>query len=68
METGQKLPNGALVICEKNGVVLAVTRYYPTFITCLWDGENKRATCGNYFQSIGDAAADFESRVAANEG
>ena len=69
MEAGQKLWNGALVICEKNGVVLAVTKYYSTFITWRWDGKDTRTLwAGHYFASVAHAAADFERRVLANGG
>lgn len=71
MKTGDKLPNGAIVIEESNGVILAKTprvfRDFPKeYVTWRWDGSHPDSTMyGNYFYSIAEAAKDFEGRVEA---
>lgn len=70
MKTGDKLPNGAIVIAEQAGVILAA---YPEGLTPYaiwrWDGTDPRFTSwGSYFSSVAQAAEDFETRVLAMKG
>lgn len=68
MKTGTRLPNGAIVLLEKSGVILAVQDSVQPFVTWRWDGERMASTMyGNYFRSISNAAKDFEERVEKQE-
>jgi hypothetical protein len=62
---GTTLPNGATVLYEDGGVILAFQEStMAPFITWRWDQEDPRTTCwGNYFKSLAQAAVDFEERL-----
>jgi hypothetical protein len=64
MKTGDKLPNGATVLLEKSGVILAVQDSVEPFVTWLWNGTDPASTYwGHYWKRIHNAALDFEDRV-----
>lgn len=70
MKTGDKLPNGAIVLVEKNGVVLALnnTGTRDEYVTWRWNRVCSASTCwGHYFPTLSAAALDFEHR-AENQG
>jgi hypothetical protein len=68
MKTGDKLPNGAVVLLEKSGVILASQISVQPYVTWRWDGVNpKSTTWGNYHTSIAKAAMDFEARCVREE-
>lgn len=70
MKTGDRLPNGAIVIAEQAGVVLAAHPAGPTpYVTWRWDGQDPRSTSwGHYYSSVVRAALDYEERVAKQGG
>lgn len=70
MKTGDRLPNGATVIAEQAGVVLAMTPGRPMpFVTWRWDGVKPDSTCwGHYYSSIARATEDYEKRVQGEGG
>jgi hypothetical protein len=68
MKSGDWLPNGAQVLLERSGVILAVNDSIEPYITWQWDGKDPASTVwGHYFKSIARAALDFESRAAIQE-
>jgi hypothetical protein len=69
MKTGDWLPNGAVVLFERSGVVLAHSEgAVQPFVTWEWDGNDPATTIwGHYYRSIGAAAYDFESRAIMRE-
>jgi hypothetical protein len=64
MKTGDRLPNGAVVLLERSGVVLAHNEgAVQPYVTWKWDGTDPRSTFwGHYFHSLTSAASDFEIR------
>lgn len=70
MKTGDQLPNGAIVLVEKEGVVLALNNCgtRDEYVTWRWDGLDRRSTTwGHYFPTLTEAAKDFDMRVALQE-
>lgn len=66
LPTGTKLPNGAVVMEECEGIILAKQDKArgPEYVTWRWDGTNPDSTYwGQYFDRLADAAANFTHRV-----
>lgn len=66
LQPGTPLPNGAIVLLERSGVVLALNNCgtRDEFVTWRWDGKDPRSTYwGHYHRKFLDAARDFEERV-----
>lgn len=75
VETGTKLPNGAIVLAVRDNVILARGdkgvviqdgKMVPTkveYITWKWDGKDPGSTVwGHYFKTLSEAAHSFEDR------
>lgn len=70
MKTGDELPNGAIVLLERSGVILAINNCGndDEYVTWEWDGKNPASTSwGHYHRSLEAAAYDFESRFVRKE-
>lgn len=71
LKAGDQLPNGAIVLQEKNKIILAEnnTGTRDEYVTWQWDGKDRRSTFyGHYHQTLAEAVADFEERVAKQGG
>ena len=67
LKFGTNLPNGAKVILEREGIILAYNNCgnQDEFVTWKWDGKDPKSTyLGHYSHSISLAARDFDERVA----
>lgn len=67
---GDQLPNGAVVLAERLGVILAFnnTGGRDEYVTWRWDGRDLSSTqFGNYWYTLSNAAVDFENRVSRQE-
>lgn len=69
LKVGDWLPNGAQVLAERSGVILAVSdKAVEPYVTWQWDERDPASTVwGHYYRSIGAAAYDFESRYVTIE-
>jgi hypothetical protein len=70
MKVGDWLPNGAVVLAEKAGVVLAFNNCgtKDEYVTWRWDGKDPATTIwGHYHKLLSNAALDFEARVHTEE-
>lgn len=68
MKTGTVLPNGACVMIERSGVILAVQDSAEPFVTWRWDGTDPKSTThGHYHTVLSRAALDFEDRYRGEE-
>lgn len=68
MKTGEVLPNGATVLLERSGIILAVKDSAEPFVTWAWDGKDPKSTSwGHYHTVLSTAALDFEDRFRGEE-
>lgn len=64
MQTGDLLPNGAMLVLEHGEVILAYFREPQPWVTWRFrPGHYESTGAGHYFSNLADALEDFEDRA-----